>query len=97
MYKINWLRQNVKFQSLEKQNKTAKCKYCIYLSLWKSYFSVKQEDAYSDLRKIQVGVSQGSVLGPVLYLLSNSDVPNFEQYVVATFADDSSVMPKRQQ
>jgi len=28
------------------------------------YFRIKQEDAYSDLRKIQAGVPQGSVIGP---------------------------------
>jgi predicted GIY-YIG superfamily endonuclease len=56
------------------------------------YFRIKQEDAYSDLRKIQAGVPQGSVLGPVLYLLYTSDLPMFEQNVVATFADDTAIM-----
>jgi hypothetical protein len=56
------------------------------------YFRIKQEDAYSDLRKIQAGVPQGSVLGPVLYLLYTSDLPTFEQNVFATFADDTAIM-----
>jgi hypothetical protein len=56
------------------------------------YFRIKQEDVYFDLRKIQAGVPQGSVLGPVLYLLYSSDLPMFEQNVVATFADDTAIM-----
>ena len=56
------------------------------------YFRIKQEDTYSDLRKIQAGVPQGSVLGPVLYLLYNRDLPTFERNTVATFADDTAIM-----
>jgi hypothetical protein len=56
------------------------------------YFRIKQEEAYSDLRKIQAGVPQGSVLGPILYLLYTSDLPMLEQNVVATFADDIAIM-----
>ena len=56
------------------------------------YFRIKQEDAYSDLRKIQAGVPQGSVLGPVLYLLYTRDMPTFEKNIIATFADDTAIM-----
>jgi len=37
-------------------------------------------------------VPQSSVLGPVLYLLYTSDLPTFEQNVVAEFADDTAIM-----
>jgi hypothetical protein len=33
------------------------------------YFQVKQEDKYSGLKPIKAAVPQGSVLGPVLYLI----------------------------
>jgi hypothetical protein len=56
------------------------------------YFRIKHEYAYPDLRKIHVGVPQGSVLGPILYLLYTSDLPTLQQTIVATFADDTAIM-----
>ena len=56
------------------------------------YFRIKQEDAFSVLKKIQAGVPQGSVLGPVLYLLYTSDLPTFNENIVATFADDTAIL-----
>lgn len=56
------------------------------------YFRIKQADAYSELKEIKAGVPQGSVLGPVLFLLYTSDIPNPEQNVTATFADDTAIL-----
>jgi len=55
------------------------------------YFRVKQEDEYSELKQIKAGVPQGSALGPVLYLLYMSDLPQPEEATVATFADDAAM------
>jgi hypothetical protein len=56
------------------------------------FFRIKQGDAYSELKEIKAGVTQGSVLGPVLYLLFTSDLPELENITVATFADDTAIL-----
>jgi len=56
------------------------------------HFRVKVEDEYSELKEIHAGVPQGSVLGPVLYLLYTQDVPQVENTTLATFADDTAVL-----
>lgn len=40
------------------------------------------------------GVPQGSVLGPVLYLLYTSDISACEEATIATFADDTAIIAK---
>lgn len=56
------------------------------------HFRIKQEEAYSEIREIKAGVPQGSVLGPVLYLLYTCDIPNLENVTIATFADDTAIL-----
>lgn len=68
-----------------------------YCKLLNSYisdrcFRIKQEEAYSDLRQIKAGVPQGSVLGPVLYLLYTRDIPDLNKDTIATFADDTAIL-----
>lgn len=68
-----------------------------YTSLLKSYmedryFRVKQKQAYSNIKKIEAGVPQGSVLGPTLYLLYTSDIPHPNDCIMATFADDTCIL-----
>lgn len=55
-------------------------------------FRVRHEDAYSDIKQIKAGVPQGSVLGPILYLLYTCDIPETNNNVIATFADDTAIM-----
>lgn len=68
-----------------------------YTKLLESYlsqrtFRIKQENEYSELKIINAGVPQGSVLGPVLYLLYTCDIPVTDNIKLATFADDTAVL-----
>ena len=75
-------------------NRLLRRQYAQLLSSYisKKAFRIKQENAYSELRKIRAGVPQGSVLGPVLYLLYTSDIPPLETNTIATFADDTAIL-----
>ncbi|KAJ4431568.1 hypothetical protein ANN_20167 [Periplaneta americana] len=57
-------------------------------------FSVKYENVVSQVRSIQTGVPQGSVLGPYLYLIYVSDFPRDANLTTAQFADDVAVLCK---
>lgn len=55
-------------------------------------FRVRHGNEYSDFKEIVAGVPQGSVLGPILYLLFTRDIPQTEGTIVATFADDTAIL-----
>jgi len=55
-------------------------------------FFIKYNSAFSNLYEIHAGVPQGSVLGPVLYLLYTADLPTSNYVKVSTFADDTAVL-----
>lgn len=68
-----------------------------YVQILESYisnrlFRVKLENEFSDIKQIKAGVPQGSVLGPILYLLYTSDAPGMANVTVATFADDTALL-----
>ena len=68
-----------------------------FSQLLKSYisdrhFRIRQEDISTSLRRINAGVPQGSVLGPILYLIYTSDVPRCRGTTIATFADDTAIL-----
>ena len=56
------------------------------------YFQVKMENTLSQYYPVQAGVPQGSVLGPLLYLIFMADIPTSEDTLIATFADDTPIL-----
>lgn len=54
------------------------------------YFYVKYQDECSEVLKMEAGVPQGSVLGPLLYVIYTHDLPYpNDNCMIATFADDT--------
>ncbi|CAG7733752.1 unnamed protein product, partial [Allacma fusca] len=68
-----------------------------YVYFLKSYitgraFRVFHGDAISTQHPINARVPQGSVLGPILYLIYTADIPTTEETETATFADDTAIL-----
>jgi hypothetical protein len=56
------------------------------------YFQVKIDDELSAYHLLRAGVPQGSILGPLLYLIFTANVPLTEKTLMAIFADDTAIM-----
>lgn len=68
-----------------------------FFHILKSYldkrsYQVKYKEELSDLHEIKSGVPQGSILGPVLYLIFTADIPTTKHTVIATYADDTALL-----
>ena len=55
-------------------------------------FRVKIGISTTTLHLIEIGVAQGSVLGPILYLLFTYDLPTLSGVLIGTFGDDTVIL-----
>ena len=62
-----------------------------YLS-YRYFFVREKSECTKYIYKIESGVPQASVWGPVLYTLYTSDLPLSQHTTTATFADDTAIM-----
>lgn len=68
-----------------------------FFSILKCYlenrcYEVRHNTDISQMHEIHSGVPQGSVLGPVLYLIFTADLPTVNYTSTATYADDTAVL-----
>ena len=56
------------------------------------FFRVRHGSAYSQLKPIEAGVPQGSILSPLFYNIYTSDIPQNPNTIICTYADDTAIL-----
>lgn len=52
-----------------------------------TYFRVRCKDYFETLRPSKSDVPQGSVIGPIIYVIYTADLPAYNDTIISTFAD----------
>lgn len=58
------------------------------------HFKVRQGDTLSSLHSTNAGVPQGAILSPLLYTIYTADMPNQNDVLLATYADDTAILSR---
>ena len=53
---------------------------------------MRYQDEYIFFYNIQSGEPQESILGPVLYSIFTADLPDSDQTLIATYADNTAIL-----
>ena len=94
------------FDMIDREKLFQKLHYCgvrgVTLSWIKSYYQNRKQrvhfaGTFSDMLDILLGVLQGSVLGPILFLIFINDITNIsEEFIISLFADDAFAFISRE-
>lgn len=60
-------------------------------------FQARIQDSISEIRHMEAGVPQGSVLSPILYAVYTADVPKTKMTSLAVYADDTAILARSTQ
>jgi len=55
-------------------------------------FQVRYQAEYTTLHDVHSVVPQGSILGPLRYSIFTADIPETDQTLIATYADDTAIL-----
>lgn len=86
------INHSILIKKLEKYGLRGKAKDWLTSYLTNRFQLVEVNGTKSEKLKIEFGVPQGSVLGPLLFLFYINDLPNFFDEFLIMFADDNSYL-----
>jgi hypothetical protein len=94
-WSFSWGRSSI-WQGMGQWTTIQNQKYIPY-RLLKSYitagrFQVKYKNSYSNCYRVKSGVLEGSLMGPLLYLIYTADMPTTNNTTIVNFAADTALI-----